>query len=315
MKKFLAILLILTVCAGLCACGTSAQIAESANSAAQDQSAGELKQSEPGEVAENSGSAEETYPWEAEFNEDDFVKTKYNVGDKITYYREGNIYGLVRREIYEWMDGTVSDSYYYPDGTLSHDYWTYPDGIMMENHYLNNGYVDIQNHEVIQGTKIYCKQTNPDGAEYETFYNEDGKEIRFTNSKPDGSYEEVDMLTGKYVGGNFNTGAYWEQENFENGTIKRNVSYDPAADIYIEVEYYENGQEKYSKNRNAEYSMEQRHDEEGYCTYFYSKDIRNNYEIECIADESGKLIKVIENGTVYEDAGTLAQYKGYNFRG
>lgn len=267
------------------------------------------------ETPENSDEpARETYPWEAEFNEEDYVITKYNVGDKITYYREGSVFGIVRREIYEWMDGAVSDSYYYPDGTLSHDYWQFANGDWQENHYLNNGYVDVQNQTVVQGTRIYTKTIKPDGTEYETFCDDNGEESRSIGRYPDGGYYDYDAKTGITTGGNVNTGEYYEQESFENGNVKRTYSYDPATETHFESEYFENGAQKYNRNQSPDYTIEQAYDEEGYCTYFYNKSAE--YEIECISDETGKLVKLIENGTVYEEEAALAQYaSGYNFRG
>ena len=60
-------------------------------------------------------------------------------------------------------------------------------------------------------------------------------------------------------------------------------------------------------------SQEERYDEEGFMTYYHTK--QADYEIELLADESGKLVQAIENGQTIEDPAILAQYAaGYHFR-
>lgn len=106
-----------------------------------------------------------------------------------------------------------------------------------------------------------------------------------------------------------------EYEGFfdENGNMVHSISKD-ADGNYSEQEYYDNGSLKYNKVISPEYTMEERYDEENFHTYFYSKDA--SYEVELIADETGKLIKYTENGTVYENEKIPDWAAGsYNFRG
>ena len=96
--------------------------------------------------------------------------------------------------------------------------------------------------------------------------------------------------------------------------MKKSVCKDPVTESSTEQEYYENGKMKRIKTQTAEILSEERYDEEGFRTYFYTKNA--DYEVELTADETGKLIKVIENGEVKEDETTLAQYaNSFNFRG
>ena len=108
-------------------------------------------------------------------------------------------------------------------------------------------------------------------------------------------------------------GIYSETYFFENGNMRKSIVDDPVMGEYLDQEYYENGNLKYSKYQTPEQTIEARCDEEGFHTYYYTKG--PDWEQACIADETGKLVKVVENGVVKEDAATLAQYAiDYNFK-
>jgi len=323
MKKSIVILIMCALCFGLCACGSSAESIELPTKP-QQMAAPSLPAEDP-----RNGTAEEhteaqnptgkTYPWEVEFNEEDYVKFEITApqGDKIITWREGTILGREAREIYEWPDGTISDSYYYPSGNKSHSYTWSADGSYSESHYLDNGYTDLENMITYTGTTIYEKNIGADGSWSEFRCNENGIPMFSASMEADGAYREAYYFENGNMSKSFydnpNTGEHREEAYFENGNIKHSA-YKDANKSYSEQEYFDNGSLKYSKNQSPENTMEEQHDEEGFLTYFYSKDA--NYEIELIADETGKLIRFIENGTVYENDAIPDWVAGsYNFRG
>lgn len=319
MKKITAILLILALCLGLCACGGKdielptrpVQAAAPNQSAAVPQSSTDAAE-ESTEAIDPTG---ETYPWETEFNGEDYISFEMEApnGDKFVTWREGSIFGTERRNLYEWPDGNIEDSYYYPSGNCSHSYMWYTNGSYQEHHYLDNSY--IEDGVTHMGTVVYFKQVNPDGTWNETHCDENGNVTYSASLSADGIYWESRSFedgTRKDVSDDPNTGVHSESEYYANGNIKRSV-YKDAAGNYTEGEYYENGNLKYMKNQSPEYTSEERCDEEGFRTYFYSKNA--DYEIELTADESGKLVKVIENGTEVQDPAIIAQYaRDYNFK-
>ena len=324
MKRIIAILLVLAVCAGLCACGGRAdtvlptipeQLAVPTQSVTK-----ETPNNQTAESTEPIDPTGETYPWEAEFREEDyFVYT--HIEPKIgtfTSYMVKSIanLGTCVRTISEYTNGDIEDTYFYPSGLDSHSYRWYADGSFEEYRYLDDGRIDLVERKTYMGTVIYQKNVAPDGAWSEFLLDESGNLTRSAGMDADGTYREFQKLedgTGREVSDNPNTGERWETEYFENSSTKRSVGSNSRTGTYYEIEYYENGKMKYAKNESPENTTEERYNEEGCLTYFYSKN--TNYELELISDETGKLIKVTENGTVIEDATTLAQYaKDYNFK-
>ena len=339
-------LLIFALCFGLCACGkevalptkpVQVQQKENKPAAQETQSAASI------ETQETPESTEETYPWEAEFDERGYIKFNYGSpeGDKITSWRVGTVFGREGREIYEWPDGTIADSYYYPSGNKSHSYTWRADGTYEEKHFLDDGYTDLSKMMTHLGTTIYQKYIYPDGSWNETHCDENGTVTYAASLDTEGNHWEYHHFedgtsrdvtdnpnTGKhseteyYANGNIKksisndpeTGTYSEYECYENGNLKKSVYQDAATESHSEQECYENGAMKYSKNQTPESTTEERYDEEGYRTYYYSKGA--DWKVELTADETGKLIKVIENDTVYEGAAIPDHYiSGYNFRG
>ena len=336
MKKCVVLLILLTLSLGLCACGGGTEDielpTEVTENATTDQS------------AESQNPTGETYPWETEFNEEDYIKHELTApnGDKITTWREGTISGREARQIYEWTDGTIEDSYYYPSGNKSHSYTWGADGSYSEFYFLDNGYYDADNRIVHTGTVIYEKTITADGTEIIMNCDENGA-ISFSSTKEaDGTYSEYSYFpngnpskniydnpnTGEhseceyYENGNTrrtfysntSTGEYYENESFENGNPSKSISHNPNTGEHSEFEYFENGNLKYTKAQSREYTIEEHYDEEGFRTYYYYKDAK--YEIELIADETGKLIKFTQNGKVYENEDIPGHIAGdYNFRG
>ena len=91
---------------------------------------------------------------------------------------------------------------------------------------------------------------------------------------------------------------------YENGNLKRSDVREPSAGLNSEQEYYENGNKKWMKTKHPDEKMEAQYNEEGYCTYFHSSYCLLDgtpYEIECFGDETGKLIRVVENGEETDD--------------
>lgn len=321
MKKNIAMLIIFTLCLSLCACGADVQQSDGASVQNKPVNSGKTQNAVSDEVVEDTEAVEETYPWEAEFREEDYYRLESGVlpnGDEAVTWLEGEFLDRKVRELYTWGEsGDVRDTYFYPNGNISHEYMRYADGTFQESHYLDNEQTESEQQVSQQGTRIYLKQVNPDDSWYEYHYNENEVLTLSASMEANGTYSESyyfeDGNIKKSVSNNDQTGAYMEYEYYENGSMKRSVYKDSAAGTYTEQECFENGSMKYNKNESAEYAMEDRFDEEGYHTYYCYKN--PEYELELIADETGKLVKVIENGEVKEDEETLAQCaQTYKFR-
>ena len=298
MKKFIAILLILTLCLVLSACGEAAstvkpedivlptrpEALESPTQPVWDN----YKNSNP-EPTEPIAPTEEPAPWEVEFNEADY--DLFQISEQISY-RIGGRNGREVRNIETRSDGIVLDIYLYPSGNMSHCYEYRPDGIFREVHCLDNGYTD-ENDVSHAGTCIYQKIVNPDGTWHEIHWNENGAIMRDITMSIDSIYEEVNY--------------------YENGKTRHTISSIPSADTYSEAEYYETGFVKRVVFQSSQLSQEDHYDRVGYQTYRYVNGA--GFEIELISNEDGKLIKIIENGEVKEDEATLTEYaRTHKFR-
>ena len=300
MKKSIAVIVLLALHLSLCACGGDIEVptrpAEAVTTPTRPESAAAPEDPATEATEEATESDEGKYPWEVEFREEDYVKFNFTApnGDKIVTWREGSVMGMERRNLYEWADtGTICDNYYYPSGNLSHGYTWCLDGSYSESYHLDDGYYDQQTGTTYNGTIVYQKNIYPDGTKSEQFFDESGNPARMITISPDGIYDET--------------------EYYENGNIRKSIIDDPVKEEYQVLESFENGNMKHLKFQTPEYTTEEKYDEEGYTTYFYTK--RADYEMECISDETGKLAKVIENGEEIEDAATFARYAAdYNFR-
>lgn len=318
MKKYVSMLIIFVLCLGLCACGGAVGGGIGGVGAVDSEISVTLPTipqqiavpTQPDtEEAQNATEAEEsteptgeTYPWDVEFREEDYTQYQgemRDASDTITgtfiTWSDTNIREPDRELI---MDNSsdIQDIYCgYPNSSLpSHEYFYGADGTYKEFHYLDNGYYDEATNTAYMGTTVYYKVINPDGSYTEYEWDENGNSIHEVRAEADGYYSE--------------------RLYYENGNMKKYICNDPATGAHREEEYFENGKIKYNKYQSPERMEEVRYDEEDYCTYFYCKD--SNYELELITDESGKLIKVVEYGTVYENDAIPAWVAGsYNFRG
>ena len=332
MKKIFVMLLVTAACCCLCACekDIGAEAEEIVLHTQPQQVA--LPDLPTRETQDGTGAAEEsteatdstgeTYPWETEFNEDDYNRYEANFdGDgKSIFWTECGMFDQCRRDILYFSNGDIEDSYFYPSGNCSHDFFYGADGSYREAHYLDNGHIGIAEDGSVttyMGTTIYEKNIAPDGSYSEYEYDHDGNPIYNIRQDTNGFYSECwyyeNGNCGKSICNDPAAGTYQEAEYYENGNQKYSIYEDSQAGTYYEYECFENGNVKYSKQQSPDYTQEQRCDETGFFTYFYYKD--SDHEIELITDEDGKLVKAVENGTVIEDAATLAQYaQGYNFR-
>ena len=306
MKKFIAMLLLLAVCCGLCACGfgigkaeeivlptAPEQIAKPTQPVRESQN-GTDTTAESTEAYESIG---ETYPWEAAFNEAEYSRMEGiidNVADIIVWKENGFSSPTVRQLEYRY-DGNIVDNYYYPSGTFSHTYQYNADGSYIEAHYLDNGRIEIEgnNSHVFSGTNIYYKQIQPDGSYQESVKDENGNLVYHIQQSANGDYLEI-----RY---------------YKNGNCSVYVCNEPTAGYYTEQESYEDGSTKRIKQTSPGSTCEEYLDEDGFRTYFYNKTA--DYEIELTADETGKLVKVVENGVTIEDTAIIAQYaQSFNFK-
>ena len=127
MKKFIAIMLIFAICCGLgiyfymdhmqqktveeLVLPTVPQIAVPTLPARED--SGETAEEATGEAAEPTDPTGETYPWEAEFDEEDYaIDSGFSGQNKITSYHVGTIFGRRVRRVDEYANGKVEDTYY-----------------------------------------------------------------------------------------------------------------------------------------------------------------------------------------------------------
>ena len=303
MKKFIAIVLIFAICCGLCACGTGTGNAEEVALPTApkqiEKPTQPIQESQSGtdtavETTEAAEPTEETYPWEAEFNEADYKRIEFSFhGEKTITWREGSIMGRDVRQLRYQSDGSVIDSYYYPSGNTSHSYAWWFDGGFTECHYLDNGYFDKAIGLEHFGTMVYVKTIYADGSWSEIHIDENENKTHEIQQNADGSY--------------------YESYFFPDGTFRKTLSVNPGAGDRMESEYFEDQNLKYYCYTSEEYTQEERYDEEGFRTYHYYKDA--TYKIELTADETGKLVTVVENGEAIEDTAIIAQYaQNYNFK-
>ena len=263
MKKYIALLILLTLSLGLCACGGGTEDIELPTRPQQSLPNDAIQIATTEQSDESQDLTGETYPWETEFNEEDYVKFEFTApdGEKITTWREGTILGREARQIYEWTDGTIEDSYYYPSGNKSHSYKWGADGSYSEMYFLDDGYTDLAKHTTYSGTVIHEKTISADGAEFEMNCDENGV-VSFTATKEaDGTYSEYSYFPNgnpsKNICDNPNTGEHSEYEYYENGNTRRTFYSNTSTGEHSEYEYYENGNARkvISDNSNTgEYS-------------------------------------------------------------
>lgn len=279
MKRIVAAFVVIAMC--LCGCSTNDILAteeivfpemptqmSAANLPTIPRDNADLNE-ETTEAVEPAG---ETYPWDKKFPEADYTihKEVFGGGRAFAWMKD---YEKGRQVIY-YNNGDVEDTYYYPSGFMSHQYWWGADGSYTEFHWLDDGYTGTQEDGTKfthLGTTVYCKNIAADGSWRE-----------FWRSADDVLVLEIYQ---------YSDGRYQENRYYETGERSKSISNDPTAEIYQE-EWY---------------------DEEGFLIYCRVKSAE--YELELISDESGKLVRAVENGQSIEDPAALAKFAGdYNFK-
>ena len=196
------------------------------------------------EATEASEPTEETYPWDKKFLEADYTVTKEVFGGGEAFaWMKGYVKG---RQVIYYNTGEVEDTYYYPNGFQSHQYWWGADGSYTEFHYLDNGYIETRedgSQVVHLGTTVYYKQIAADGSWYEIYRNAEGIQVLEIYQYPDGRYEE--------------------RRYYETGEHSQYVSHDPTAETYREEWYDKEGFLTYCCVKSAEYALELTSDENG----------------------------------------------------
>lgn len=214
------------------------------------------------------------------------------------------------------LEKTFLDSYgatcqqsYYPNGNLQKKISESAGGDYTEQQYREDGML------VYQKTVQYDSR----GVETvsETKWEADGSRSFFlTNS--DGmtseSYFDSEEILLKSAGYDPNTRIYAAAEYYRNGSMKSYTIENRETDEYTLTENYESGAVKRICNVTPDgLKHDQIYDEEGYTTYLYKDSLLGSIEI--ISDETGKVIKYIENGVVLE--GSSIPYSvitTFNFR-
>lgn len=300
MKKIIAMFLVLVLC--LCGCSAEEMFAKeelvlpeiptqmpALNLPTMPDDSG----NQGAEGTQETVSSEKTYPWEKKFNDAGYVmyKETFSGGTAYTWLR-GNEKG---RQLTYYNNGSIEDTYYYPSGFMSHGYHWHAEGFYTEFGHLDNGYIETAedgSRITHLGTPVFSKLINEDGSWEEMRYNSEGFLELMIRQLSDGCYQE----------------SHYNSEGFCVHAILQG-----ADGSYTETLRYDNGQLQYQKYQTSDQEQEDRYDEEGFMTYHHTRS--TDYELELIADESGKLVKAIENGQTIEDPSALAQYvTGYNFR-
>lgn len=251
MKKIVVIFVVLILC--LCGCGTNDIMATEelvfpeipTQMAAADlptvpQGDTDMKE----ETAEAEKPAGEAYPWDKEFPEADYKihKEIFGGGRAFAWMKD---YEKGRQVIY-YNNGDVEDTYYYPSGFMSHQYWWGADGSYTEFHWLDNGYIETKENgtQVSHlGTTVYCKQIAADGSWYEIYRNAEDIQV-------------LDIYQ-------YSDGRYQENRYYETGELSQCISHDPTAETYREEWYDKEGFLTYYCVKGAEYELELISDESG----------------------------------------------------
>ena len=308
MKRLLALLLALCLCAGLCACGGSEPEASQPQETAGSQKPAENQVENQEELYAKSGTLED--------------------GTTFTTYRRGGPEGTKAKLIYDTPDGTHHEEYYTEEGILDYSITTgadgssfeveyYPsgnmeksiqkkaDGSYEELRFLDNGSVD-ENGWFTSGLCYYEKRVSADGQVEERSENvtlEADGTMWLTVEWADGTVARThwdrDGKSLERYQDNARTGEHAVELFYENGNIKSSETRYDDSDKYTMLEYHENGMVKHSYYRAEDGTeQEERITEMGYTTYFRSKSQQK--EMEFFGDEQGNLLKYVDDGKVSE---------------
>lgn len=217
------------------------------------------------------------------------------------YDSEGNL------EYMTWsvIDGSVFETYYYPSGNIAKNISKMADGHYYEVHYMDNGTYDEKTGVGYDGTITYEKSVTPDGYVDEKTYDIEEDGTRWDTEE----WEDGTIVKTHYgahgallerIQDNEATGDHTEITYYENGSEKTRDSYHADSKQRIYLEYYEDNAVKYSLIEGENGSKnEEKINEAGYTTYYF-ENFNNTRDCEFFANDTGELMKYVENGTVYE---------------
>ena len=229
-----------------------------------------------------------------------------------------------------FIDGTIFENHYYPSGNPSKTIAVQADGSSIEWHYADDGNPALD----IYGTITYHKEITADGQVIEDVFEYEGTE-RIENS--DGTYWQITQMgdgtviknlcgtDGRFLetvmehpDGYVRTETYvytpdgrmTESSWVDTTGGKGSSTYDEQGhmvtmtqefeDTSTYTEYYPNGNVRYRFTTLPDGTEEIRYNEEGYCVYYHAVFPKHKLEEEAFGDETGKLIKYIKDGKVYE---------------
>lgn len=314
MKKVLALMIALLMLL-LCACGQETAPAQSEQEAAQTQQ-DQTAEDKQGQTAETNADG---YYVEEKTTED---------GTHLTIYRDGGPEGAIVKGYATYTDGTKSEEgydsegkleymiwndadgsvyemYYYPSGNMEKNISKMADGFYYETHYMDNGSFDEKTGIGHDGTITYQKTVTPDGQVEEITYDVEEDGTRWdTDEWEDGTIVKTHYGTNgnpiEQTMNNETTGDHTEITYYENGREKTRDSYHAGSKQRVYLEYYEDNSVKYSLIEGENGSKnEEKINEAGYTTYYF-ENFNNTKDSEFFANDTGELVKYVENGTVYE---------------
>ena len=313
MNRVVAILLVLFLCLGLCACGGS-ETPQLQNTAKEQETATQQETVKEEELYEKSGTTEDgtTFTtWRRGGPEGTPVKLIYDAPDG-THYEEYYSYeGVLEYCITTGADGSSYEIFFYPSGNMEKSILKNADGSSEELRFLDNGYVD-ENGITSSGMVYYEKHVSADGHVEERGEN--------TELLEDGTWWRTDELDdGSTMRTHFNQEGYTMESYWDIPYMSKHVVYQYYADEketlksmettydnseeYDLTEYYEDGSLKYRHMINFGGLKGTERIEEvsplGYTTYMLLTHPNSGTQ-EWFADEMGNLEKHVDKGKVYE---------------
>ena len=135
----------------------------------------------------------ETYPWEAEFQEENYEVSmeSYADGNKFLTWFDSDT-GVRRRVLSQDKDGNIGDYYYYPSEQPGLTYEYYADGSYTELRRL-----DAEEGQI--GQLIYQRSVAADGSVSEYHWNEDGYSTYYYYKHENAGIELIGDKTGKLI--------------------------------------------------------------------------------------------------------------------
>ena len=324
MKQMITLLLAIAFCCSLVACGKQPNNDVAVNATVEMTAATEPENWIVKEMEVEGIRFTEYWTEDGILVWDEFIMPDGTYGEEHYHNAEK---GLLSYMIIHQPDGSIMENHCYPDGTSQKEIFRSADGSCEEYHFANNGEMDAETMTFYPGTMVYAHVTDSEGTvTYQLELEEDfsGWEWQLYE---DGTINETRYDAGQILAWSKQyhpeEGWWTEYEYYEDGTLRHSVGEDPNlgirdeweyfpngnrmkitvtyldSDAYSYTEYYQNGVTKHYINIEADGTKtETKYNEEGYYTYLYAKNLAG--ETEHFADETGKLIKYVENGTTYE---------------